>query len=148
MARPSSYTPETVEAICERLAEGEPLAQICRDDGMPGLRTVYDWAEARPDVSARIARAREAGEDVIAADCLVIADDGERDYAVGADGREVVNHDHIQRSKLRIDTRLKLLAKWNPKRWGDKVQHADADGEKLAAPQFIVMPTAPATPSE
>ena len=34
---------------------------------------------------------------------------------------------------LRVDTRLKLLAKWDPKRYGDAttVKHADADGEKL-----------------
>ena len=38
-----------------------------------------------------------------------------------------------QRDKLRVETRLKLLAKFNPKRWGDstQVRHADADGGKL-----------------
>lgn len=130
MGRPSTYNPDTVEAICTRLAEGEPLAVICRDEEMPGLRTVYDWAEADPDVSARIARAREAGEDALAADCLLIADDATGDFRLGERG-VIVDSDHIQRSKLRIDTRLKLLAKWNPKRWGDKVQLADADGNKL-----------------
>ena len=37
------------------------------------------------------------------------------------------------RDKLRVDTRLKLLATWNPGRWGDRVQlrHANADGEKI-----------------
>lgn len=32
-----------------------------------------------------------------------------------------MNTEHVQRSKLRIETRLKLLAKWNPKKWGEKV---------------------------
>lgn len=119
MGRPSTYSPEVVEAICERLSAGEPLAAICRDEGMPGLRTVYDWMEDA-DVSARIARAREVGEEHLLSECLEIADDGRRDYVPNEDGREVVDHDHIQRSKLRIETRLKLLAKWNPKKWGDK----------------------------
>lgn len=120
MGRPSLYTAEVVEAICERLSEGEPLAQICRDEDMPAARTVRDWIAERPDVSAAIARAREDGEDRIAADCLEIADDGSRDYKPNEDGREVVDHDHIQRAKLRIDTRLKLLAKWNPKKYGER----------------------------
>jgi hypothetical protein len=134
MGRPSLYTAEVVEAICERLSEGEPLAQICRDEGMPAARTVRDWIAERPDVAAAIARAREDGEDRIAADCLAIADDGRRDYVtLGGDDdspKVAVDHDHIQRSKLRIETRLKLLAKWNPKKWGDRqaVEHSGAVG--------------------
>lgn len=107
MGRPSSYTPEKVEAICERLAKGEPLAVICRDKGMPGLTTVWDWEQAHEGVSEAIARAREAGEHVIGADCLAIADDREDDPAS---------------RRVRVETRLKLLAKWNPRKWGDKVQ--------------------------
>lgn len=129
--RPSTFKMQTVDAICERLAKGEPLAQICRDEGMPALRTVYDWADGKPDVSAKIARAREAGEDVIAADCLSIADDGSRDYTENSDGHATVNHDHIQRSKLRIETRLKLLAKWNPRKWGDRVALAGDEQSPL-----------------
>ena len=116
VGRPSKYTPELVTEICERLSKGEPLAAICREPRMPGCRTVYDWADADEVISAAIARARDEGEEAIAVDCLTIADDVE---------------EHPASRKVRVDTRLKLLAKWNPKRWGDKLQHADADGEKL-----------------
>jgi hypothetical protein len=37
--RPGLYTPETVERICDRLADGESLKGICRDPGMPSERT-------------------------------------------------------------------------------------------------------------
>jgi hypothetical protein len=120
--RPSKYTEALITEICERLSKGEPMAAICRDEGMPAARTVRDWIEARPDVSASIARAREEGFDAIAADALSIADDGRRDYVPDDEGRAVVDHDHIQRSKLRVDTRLKLLAKWDPKRYGERIQ--------------------------
>lgn len=127
MGRPSTYSPEVVEAICERLSAGEPLAAICRDEGMPAARTVRDWEAQRPDVAASIARAREDGEDWLAAECLEIADDSRNDWTDGkaAEGDERAinsreNGEVIQRSKLRIDTRLKLLAKFNPKKWGDK----------------------------
>ena len=121
MARPSLYTEEIIREICDRLSTGEPLAQICRDEGMPAVRTVGDWSKERADVSASIARAREEGEESIALDCLHIADDNGKDTRVLKDGVEVVDSDWIQRSKLRIDTRLKLLAKWNPKKWGEKI---------------------------
>lgn len=122
MGRPSSYSEEVAEAICERLSKGEPLAVICRDEAMPGYRTVYDWMRANEAFSASIARAREEGFDYIAADCLQIADDSAGDVKlVGDDEREVCNTEFVQRAKLRIETRLKLLAKWDPKRYGDKV---------------------------
>lgn len=115
------------DEVCERLSEGEPLAQICRSEGMPKVRTVYDWRDENPSFAAGFARAREVGYDIIAQDCADIADDGSRDYIAGED-RMVVDHDHIQRSKLRVDTRLKLLAKWDPKRYGDRIAH-DVDGK-------------------
>lgn len=119
--RPSIRTDDIVTSICLRLAQGEPLAQICREDGMPCLVTVWNWQKADPSVSERIARAREAGFDQIAQDALDIADDGSRDYKPSEDGRELPDHDHIQRSKLRVETRLKLLAKWDPKRYGERI---------------------------
>jgi hypothetical protein len=150
------YTMKLVESICERLSAGEPLAAICREDGIPAYRTVKDWMDGKPDVSAAIARAREAGEDALAAECLTIADDGRNDWiearANEGDAKADTartNGEVIQRSKLRIETRLKLLAKWNPKKWGDKVQLADADGNKLPdPPQFIVMPALPVLRAE
>ncbi len=123
MGRPSLKSPELVEAICARLATGEPLAAICRDEGMPAYRTVKDWQDSDPEVSAAIARAREAGEDTLAAECLAIADTpvvGERRKET-ADGVEIVTEDMLGHRKLQIETRLKLLAKWNPKKWGERV---------------------------
>ena len=128
MGRPSLYTPELIEAIAERLSNGEPMAAICRDEGMPAYRTVKDWMDSKPEVSAAIACAREEGFDAIAASTLEIADDSRNDYieqlADAGDERAAearANSEHIQRSKLRIETRLKLLAKWDPKRYGERI---------------------------
>ena len=132
MGRPSTYSTETVEAICDRLSVGEPLAAICRSEGMPGLRTVYDWMEADDDVSARIARARDAGEDVLAAQCLEIADTPVEGVEIRTEGGRITETrgDMLGHRKLQIETRLKLLAKWNPKKWGDRqsLEHSGANG--------------------
>jgi hypothetical protein len=74
MGRPSKYSDKVLQEICDRLSQGEPLAQICRDDHMPGVQTVYDWSNEREPVSVAITRAREIGEDAIAAQVLEIVD--------------------------------------------------------------------------
>lgn len=132
MGRPSDYTQEVADAICARLADGEPLRQICRDEAMPAWRTVYDWKDAHADFAARIAHAREAGHDAIAADCLDIADETSFD-TIQTENGDRPNTEWISRSKLRIETRLKLLAKWDPKRYGEKItqEHTGANGVDL-----------------
>jgi hypothetical protein len=132
----SKYTVEIAREICRQLAEGVPLREICRQDGMPEWRTIYDWmvkddaavaAGGGAGLSASIARAREIGYDAIAEDCLRIADDASNDWMETEHGPRL-NAEHVQRSKLRIETRLKLLAKWSPKKYGERVALAgDAD---------------------
>lgn len=124
--RPSKYTPQIAQEICERLSTGEPLAQICRDDHMPSSRTVGDWKVAHEQFSADFARAREDGFDAIALDCLAIADETKFD-TVSTEAGERANSEWISRSKLRVETRLKLLAKWDPKRYGEKMAIGGAD---------------------
>ncbi|MFN3352936.1 MAG: hypothetical protein ACK4Z5_04945 [Brevundimonas sp.] len=119
--RPSTFTQEIADEICERLSKGEPLAHICRDENMPAVRTVSDWKKAHQSFSADFARARDEGFDAIAADCLEIADESSKDTVYGKDGDERPDTEWISRSKLRIETRLKLLAKWDPKRYGEKL---------------------------
>lgn len=117
-------TDEIEAAIIEGLSEGVPLRQLCRLHGV-SKSTVYNWIEADDEFAGRIARARELGFDQIAEEALEIADDSRNDWVVREDGddgeTDRLNHEHVSRSKLRIETRLKLLAKWDPKRYGDKL---------------------------
>lgn len=159
MGRPSLYSDELLQQVCDILATGVPLAVIGREPGMPKYRTVKSWEDETDDdgkpteralkVSAALARACEEGREVLGAECLEIADDGHRDYVIKTNARgqpyEAYDAENVQRAKLKIDTRLKLLAVWDRAKWGDKVQHANSDGSNLpAAPQFIVTPVAPA----
>lgn len=159
---PSKFTEELFQKIVERIADGEPLRQICRDEGMPTYRTFYNWIDEDNKLlqsddekvkgsslmlASRFARARDDGHDAIANECLEIADDGSNDWMEkkDKDGENIgwqLNGEHVQRSKLRIETRLKLLAKWNPKKYGEKVEVSGSgeQGEHLfkntsAAPQ-------------
>lgn len=89
---------------------------------MPGMTTIYDWMNANPDLAEKITRAREAGGDKIAEDCLAIADERAEDMV------------DVQKQRLRVDTRLRLLAKWYPKRYGDKIEVTGQIGLNITSP--------------
>jgi hypothetical protein len=107
--RPSKFTEALAEEIRERLSKGEPLAQICRDDHMPHPNNVREWMARNASFAASIACAREDGMDAIV--------ERMRETARGR-GDSIGD---VQRDKLIVETDLKLLAKWDPKRYGDKI---------------------------
>src|SRR5689334_9626997 len=103
MGRPSSYTPEIAEQICQRLKEGETLRQICRSEGMPSKTAVLHWLRDREDFRAQYAHARELQTDHWADEIIDIADDGSNDWIEREkkDGSVVtlVDQENINRSR-------------------------------------------------
>jgi hypothetical protein len=126
MARPSSYTPEIGNLICELMAEGKGLRQVCEAEHMPSRNTVMRWVEANDVFRGQYARAREAMYDWIAEEAIRIADDSSGDYFIeDRNGQSVVVPDHarVQRSRLQVDTRRWLLSKLS-RRYGDRPEPA------------------------
>lgn len=125
--------------ICERVSDGEPLRVICREGGMPSWRTVYQWREDDPAFASRIAHAREVGFDAIAEDALLIANTPCPGQIVTSKewGEEIKTEDMLGHRKLQIETRLKLLAKWSPKKYGERIDHTSSDGSMSQKPTTI-----------
>lgn len=127
--RPSLYSEELAARICEQLAEGIPLAEICRAENMPHPSTIRRWAKDNETLSLAIADAREDGEDRITANIRRTAK-----------GEEGFSTNDVQRDKLIIDTDLKLLAKWNPKKYGDKLAlGGDADAPPIRTETTVTL---------
>ena len=130
---------EIKDQLVDWLSEGRTLKDFCRQKGMPNYRTVYLWMDADKDFAASIAHARDMGYDVIAEEALQIADNMHMGRKVvtssGAKENEdtmtVTEEDMLGHRKLQIDTRLKLLAKWNPKKFGDSTTIKGSDTEPL-----------------
>lgn len=136
--RPSIYTKELAEEICERLAAGESLRAICKDEGFPAESTVRGWVlDDKEGFSAQYARARDFYLDNMADEIIEISDDGSNDWMEREleSGKiiDVLNHEHVTRSRLRVDTRKWYLSKLAPKRYGDKItqEHTGPEGEPL-----------------
>ena len=96
---------EIIEAICDRIAAGESISKICRDDGMPNRSTVMRWMKDE-EVAANIARAGELQADALADDLLEIADDP----LLAPDDK-----------RIRIHARQWLAGKQRPKKYGDRI---------------------------
>ena len=130
-----TYDRETAHAICVRLARGEALKGVCRDEEFPPESTVRRWAMEDVDgFAARYASARQVGLDAMADQLLEIADDGSKDYKLDSHGNLVIDHEHIARCRLKIDVRKWHLAKAAPKRFGNKVAaNVGQDGSPVAA---------------
>ena len=116
--RPSSYTEEMAERICERIAGGETLLKICEDVEMPSRRTVSLWVLKHPDFHAQYALARAMQADHEFDEIKQIADDA---------GKEV------DERRVMIDSRKWRAERLNPRAYGSKVvhQHHVEDNSKL-----------------
>ena len=126
MPYPAKITPKVIEEVLSRIAQGETLAALGRELGFHP----QNWAvRVRADEALAIAyaHARETGQDVIADDALRIIEE----EPARVEGR--IDPGHVAWQRARVDTRLKLLAKWNPKRYGDKstVDVGNKEGETL-----------------
>lgn len=129
--RPSTYTPELADLICERIANGESLRRICEDEAMPDRETVRRWMRKDEAFRGRFAGAREEQADALADEILSIADETAHDTIITEKG-EIPNGEWMQRSKLRVDARFKLMALLAPKKYGSKLD-VTSDGKPLPA---------------
>jgi hypothetical protein len=111
---PEGYGQETIDAICDALADGRSLRSICRDDGMPSTSTVCKWLAKNADFAEQYARARELQADALFDDVLDIADKGLKALETPEDRR------------IQIDARKWMAGKLKGK-YSDKVKHVGGD---------------------
>jgi hypothetical protein len=119
MGRPSKKTPELVEEICARLAKGEPMSRIAKDDHMPELTNVYKWLRVDDEFRQLYETARADGAHTYAAEIAEIID--EEPLAVYDDaGNKKYDSGSIAHKRLRMDGRKWLAAKYLPKVYGER----------------------------
>jgi terminase small subunit-like protein len=137
VGRPSSYSELIANEILERLSNGEPLTKICRDDHMPNVSTVFNWEKIIDGFSDKVTHARACSADHYSYEIIEIAEE-QPTTTIDGDGWSKVCTDPagIQRNKLRIDTRIKLMQMLKRKSYGERTQLTGADGE--SAPELIV----------
>lgn len=136
--RPTVFTPELGEFICDLITEGKSLNSICATvKSVPTIATVLRWVldgevnktEELARFNRSYTRAMEIRAEVLAGQVIDIADHKGNDFKLDSNGAQIfddagnpaIDHDNIQRAKLRIETRLKYIAFLKPKKYGNNV---------------------------
>jgi len=104
--RPTDYTEEIGDLICEGIARKTPLARLCDDnDDLPSCRTVYSWLRKHKEFLHNYTRAKEDQADYLVEEALTIADNASIEPAD---------------KRIRVDTRKWIASRFNAKKYGDK----------------------------
>lgn len=134
MGRPSAYTQELADRICEELSQGISLRTVCKADDVPSGQTIFSWMRKYPEFLEQYTRAKEESSDAMAEDIIDISDNATNDWMENNDPDNPyfkLNGEHIQRSKLRVESRKWLMSKMKPKKYGDSktLDIGNKDGE-------------------
>jgi Bacteriophage Sf6, terminase small subunit-like len=141
-AVPAARRAEIIEAVASGLRSGKPLTIICDELQAQGpftQQSVYNWLRNDPEAKEAIAFARLLGFDWIAHETLAIADDTSQDVIYDGDGTPHANGAAVLRAKVRIETRLKLLARWDSTRYGD-TKTMRVEGEVTQTTRHVLDP--------
>ena len=121
--RPSDYSAEIADTICDRLAGGESLRSICGDAGMPDRATVSRWLARYEEFRDLYEFAREWQAERLVDEILEVACDSSGDYVEKRlpDGKvvRVVDHENIALSLIRINALKWMVARMAPRKYGN-----------------------------
>ena len=142
------YSQQLVDEFCRRVIGGESMLDICGDKpaGMPSMHTIWEWENdgKHQEFAHQLQRARSARADVWAEEIQHIVDDGRNDFMerTARNGEKYVTPvpENWQRSRLRMEARLRLMAVHNRPKYGDK-QHLEHSGKLDTSVSIVVFGT-------
>jgi hypothetical protein len=142
------YNAEHADLLCAEISScTHSLNRIVKrlqkeHDGFPSIPTIFKWLRDNEEFAKSYARVKDDQMDLLAEEMLDIADDDSLDVAFSEDGKPFVDKEHINRSRLRVDTRKWIASKLKPKKYGDKVETTlqNPDGSPLNLTVNFVSP--------
>ncbi len=131
IGRPSEFTQEMADRICDQIATSHAsLRTVCKPEDMPATVTILRWLRDFESFRIQYARAKAEQAALGVEEMYEISDDGTNDFYTDEKGKVKVDHENIQRSRLRVDTRKWVASKLLPKLYGDKLD-ITSGGDKI-----------------
>lgn len=109
--RPSTFTAEEADRICEWIQSGKSLNAYCKQHGRQAA-TIYAWMRENDGFAKNYSRAHEDRADTLVEDMLDIADSLENQGDMVA----------VMAGKLRIETRKWIAERMRPTKYGAKIE--------------------------
>lgn len=108
--RPSEFTKEIGDRICEQLAEGKSIRRICREMDISRM-SIIRWREKHQEFSDQYAKSRELGMEALGDEIIELA--------------ETADNENYNPRRLEIDTKKWVMSKIARRTYGDKseVEH-------------------------
>ncbi|HEY2359303.1 MAG TPA: hypothetical protein VGH86_17770 [Phenylobacterium sp.] len=128
--RPSRYTSELGDRICERIMAGSAIGALGADLSLPSTVTLFNWLEKNEGFRGKYAAACEIRAEALADEAQAICADASGDLIPGPDGRLVPNHAAVSRARLMFEYCKWRTSKLSPKRYGLRAMIAAEAAEK------------------
>lgn len=137
MARPSEYTQEKADKICEQLAQGISLRTVCASKDMPSAVTVFAWMRENDEFLKQYERAKAESSDALNE---VILDLGDEAITKSQQVDFKASNAVVSAYKLKADNLKWYMSKMKPKKYGDKLD-LTTNGKDLPTPILANVPS-------
>lgn len=132
--RPSDYTQELADTVCERISEGNSLRNVCLNSDLPDARTIFRWLRVHEEFRHQYDKACVERSESHHEDLLNLGDEAiELSQHVDPKASGAV----VSAYKLKADNQKWSMSKMKPKKYGDKIDMTSA-GEKLPTPIMAI----------
>lgn len=128
------YSDDLAQEICERIAIGELLINVCADEHLPSQRRCNQWLRANAEFNTLYQSALNDRLSVFEEEIIKIADDASKDFKMvlkGNQEKRIPDTEQVARAKLRIDVRFRHLKAYRQQRWGDASTVTLKDGDSF-----------------
>lgn len=132
MARPTDYTKELAEELCNRVADGNSLRTVCLSEDMPDKSTIFRWFRLYKEFNDQYAQACDERVEAQHEDLLELGDEAVR---LAQWVNDKVSNAVVSAVKLKADNMKWSMSKMKPKKYGDRIDHT-TNGKDLPTPIY------------
>jgi hypothetical protein len=130
IGRPVGFSQDLADEVLARIADGELLSDIGKDESMPTARQFRHWLTTRPELTEAHTRARRSWADTWAERVMDISFNP-KGGAIDADGNVVLDHAFVGLLRLQTDNAKWLVGKYYPRLYGDRPEPGADDSSRI-----------------
>lgn len=118
------YKESKAQEICERIAAGEFLINVCKDEDLPTVRRCNQWLKEHSDFKQLYNDAVNDRLSIFEDEVVTIPDEAAKDFEEvqqkNGETREMLDPTKISAAKLRVEVRARHLRACKPQKWGEQ----------------------------